>query len=273
MEMPGIARRWYCKLKGKENEPCETVVSVDMQKVIMLPHMPGLQTLVQFHQTFAQLGGRARSADKVIGSVWNEGIARKNAEDVSSAYVHYIRNPLGRDKSKFVFYMHNCTGQNKNWIIYTAIVNEINRQGGQEEIIFHYFEKGHTFMSADSFHHQVEKGIKTEKNVYDGHDFVHSSTKLELLLQWKHWILSCWSMALVKVVKPLLVDVQEVKLVKGSVHLLWKKSMDDEEYREGIFMKKLLLERIMRDTEIDTFHRQERPRGVPQSKKDNILSY
>ena len=46
MEMPGIARRWY--RKDKENEPCETVVSVDMQKVFMLPHMPACKDLFNF---------------------------------------------------------------------------------------------------------------------------------------------------------------------------------------------------------------------------------
>ena len=30
-----------------------------------------------------------------------------------------------------------------------------------------YFESGHTFMSADSFHRQVEKSLKKMKKVYD----------------------------------------------------------------------------------------------------------
>ena len=45
----------------------EVVVSTDMQKVLMLPRMPGLKTaifcqrLVVFHQTFAPLGGKGKS--------------------------------------------------------------------------------------------------------------------------------------------------------------------------------------------------------------------
>ena len=51
------------------------------------------------------------------------------------------------------------------------MVDEVNREGGPEEVIFRYFEKGHTFMSADSFHHQVEKAMRAQKNVYDDQDF------------------------------------------------------------------------------------------------------
>ena len=68
----------------------------------------------------------------------------------------------------------NCTtkcSQNENWTIFTALVDEVNRPGGLEEIIIRYFEKGHTFMSADSFHHQIEKGMRAATNVLDGGDF------------------------------------------------------------------------------------------------------
>lgn len=45
-----------------------------------------------------------------------------------------------------------------------------------EEIVIKYFEPGHSFMSADSFHHQVELSMKRKKNVYDYKDF-HDSVQ------------------------------------------------------------------------------------------------
>lgn len=42
-----------------------------------------------------------------------------------------------------------------------------------ETITIKYFEPGHTFMSADHFHHQVEMTMKYEK-IYDYDDFVDS---------------------------------------------------------------------------------------------------
>lgn len=49
-----------------------------------------------------------------------------------------------------------------------------------DELVVKYFEPGHTFMSADSFHHNVEKFLKRAGKVYDFQDFVsavRSATK------------------------------------------------------------------------------------------------
>ena len=35
------------------------------------------------------------------------------------------------------------------------------------EIIINYFEPGHTFMSADIFHHQVEMALEKQNKTYD----------------------------------------------------------------------------------------------------------
>ncbi len=40
------------------------------------------------------------------------------------------------------------------------MVDEVNRDGGLEEMVFCYFEKGQTLMSADAFHLQVEKNMR-----------------------------------------------------------------------------------------------------------------
>ena len=48
----------------------------------------------------------------------------------------------------------------------------LNVNGYPESITIKYFEKGHTlFMSADSFHHQIKKEMRSKKNVYDFDDF------------------------------------------------------------------------------------------------------
>ena len=60
--------------------------------------------------------------------------------------------------------MDNCSDQNKNWILYTLFVNEANLINVTiNETVMKYFEPGHTFMSADSFHHKVEQGMKKKK--------------------------------------------------------------------------------------------------------------
>ena len=39
----------------------------------------------------------------------------------------------------------------------------LNVSGCPESVTIKYFEKGHTFMNADSFHHQIEKEMRSKK--------------------------------------------------------------------------------------------------------------
>ena len=53
------------------------------------------------------------------------------------------------------------------------LVNEANYENGViESIAIKYFEPGHTFMSADSFHHLVENGMKKKRNIEDFFKFL-----------------------------------------------------------------------------------------------------
>ncbi|XP_072041154.1 uncharacterized protein [Amphiura filiformis] len=282
MERVGVARDWYRKDTKRDHPIDESVVSVDMQKIIMLPRMPGIKNcvftrrLVQMHQTFAPLGGQSSSSDPVIGVIWDESMCGRNADDVASAYVRFMRHTKCRDKKKFVFYMDNCAGQNKNWTIYTAMIDEVNRPGGPDEIIFKYLEKGHTFMSADSFHHQVESGMKKAKNVYDGQDFKQIIDETGVAAQMKPTDFIMYENGLSQgnfTNRPLLSDVQEAKFTRGSTQLMWKPSMDDTTYKQGDFLKKKTAAKIMdKKKEGPTFPAKKHPRGISEDKKDGILS-
>lgn len=62
----------------------------------------------------------------------------------------------------------NCTGQNKNWNLYSSIVQRLSlSQISVETITLKYFEKGHTFMAADSLRNQVEEGVCMRRYFFD----------------------------------------------------------------------------------------------------------
>ena len=168
MESARISRSHYKQDVARKLEDHEAFLSVDMQKVIMLPRLPGVKTclftrrLVAFHETFAPLGGKmAKSCTirPIVGIVWHEAISGRNAEDIMSAYVKAMQHPSYRDYTEFTFYTDNCTTQNRNWTIFTGMVALVNRIGGPDKVTFKYLEKGHTFMSADSFHAKVEEAM------------------------------------------------------------------------------------------------------------------
>ena len=98
---------------------------------------------------------------------WHEAIAGCFAENIASTYIKVLNHRLYRDCKSIVF-----TAQNKNWTWYSAKVTFVNSPRQIQTITFKYFEPGHSFMSADSFHVAVEKEFKKRKNIYDFEDFV-----------------------------------------------------------------------------------------------------
>ncbi|KAL5259987.1 hypothetical protein ACHWQZ_G010188 [Mnemiopsis leidyi] len=51
-------------------------------------------------------------------------------------------------------WLDNCSGQNKNWTIFTTLACFMGERCEETPvtITLKYFEAGHTFMAADSFH-------------------------------------------------------------------------------------------------------------------------
>lgn len=71
-----------------------------------------------------------------------------------------------------MLWAENCSSQNKNWALLSFLLNIINSDLiATNTIEIKYFEPGHTFMSADQFHHQVETKLRNTK-VYDFDDYV-----------------------------------------------------------------------------------------------------
>ena len=132
--------RMHYKTDLDKDDADEVFLSCDMQKIIMLPRMPGVKScvftrrLVAFHKTFAPLGGKQKPGQaRPLGILWHEGISGRNADDVMSCFAKVMQNPVYRDTAKFTFYADNCGPQNKNWTLYTGMVAEVNTRGGQNK--------------------------------------------------------------------------------------------------------------------------------------------
>ena len=145
-----------------------------MEKVIMLSRLPGMKNviftrrIILFQETFAPLGGTPNEQKKPIGAIWHEGITGRCDEDLARTYTKVINHI---DCQHFVFWANNCSAQNKNWTLFSALIYELNQPGNCQSVTINYFEKGHTFMAADAFRKTVEDEMRSMKYMDDFSDF------------------------------------------------------------------------------------------------------
>ncbi|XP_045544224.1 uncharacterized protein [Salmo salar] len=249
-----------------------------MQKVTMLPRMPGVKTalftrrIVAYHETFATIGKKSQKKKKTISVVWHEGTAGQKAEEITSSYVTALERE--RDVKNAVYWVDNCTSQNKNWCLLTTLVSVVNADSTlMEDITLKFFELGHTFMSADSYHHGVEQEMKARPGgvVYDFGDFLHvvatsNAGKVEVVEMKKENILA-WKAghSIVKLKKAAAPVMAEIQLRRGSRSLFYKVSHEEKDFTELDFiMKKVTLETP------STLRTQDR--GIEESKKMDIIT-
>lgn len=246
-----------------------------MQKVILLPRMPDiketffLSRLIVFNQTFASL----KKNDSHYLIIWHEDIAARNAEDVTSAFLSFFLK--NRDFQKLIIWMDNCAGQNKNWVLYSSVINYLNSGlATTHEIYFKYLVKGHTFMAADGIHGRIEQKMRKTKNIYDIDDFIQvceAAAKRNKIVKMN----TNDFMDLKTIIRPrkpkdkedtlpYLKDVVEVKFVKGSHEFCYKTDFNKPFIQtENIIKKKMEVGKFPEKRIV--------PRGILATKKKGIV--
>ena len=260
--------------QNKEETADTKVLVSDMQKVLVLPKLSSkdhvfVSRLVTFNQTFASKDENG----KHFVVLWHEAIAGRTASDVASAYmkiIYHVGIPL-----HVVFWADNCSGQNKNWYLLTGFVQCVNTWG-PETITLKFLEVGHTFMAADSVHGCIGKKLK-RKLIYDFEDFVTlckgSMRNIERVLLDIPSIFEFEKG--VKARKPgsndppILCDIVEIQLRKGSASMYYKTSFKDSSYKESSFLKPRA---FLRFNKHKCFPQPVTTRrGITTSKKDGII--
>ena len=264
--------------RSEENVDDTMKMSVDMQKVILLPRLPTFKRclftkrVVTINQSFVPIGSVSGNG---IGVLWHEGLAGRKDEDVTSAFMKVIGLPEFRDIKYWVFWLDNCAGQNKCWTLYTAFVNVVNQIDGPEAVTLNYFVAGHTFMSADNFHHEIEKEMKEMGRVGDFLDFVHCVKKageavVMDIADFHNHEHGLSQGQISKESRPLLENVSIVEFRRGSQSMFYKKTHTAEEFMEADFLKNKIKKQIA-EIKYVAPRKYLLPRGVPADKKRHII--
>lgn len=261
-------------------------VSADMQKVTMLPYMMGVKSYaftnrpVAFHETFAPLGKQKDKHQIQVRSILrHEAIAGRSAADVTSVFIKVITD-MSEDAKNITIWSDNCSGQNKNWVLFKSLVRIMNDEKvmphlNSVTVTIKYLETGHTFMSCDSFHGLVEKSMRIKEMIYNFSDFVSAiqtaggaPKTIEMqVADFSNWDRHVTSGKTASVPKIRDFDVQ---FRKGSTFLFFFYSHNDEVFRKVEFLMKKTLREISEG--LNKLKANSLPRGIQTWKKDGIVN-
>ena len=260
--------------------PDETAVfAADLQKVLLLPRLHDLKSciftsrLVVFNETFARMGKSEVDFDNLL-VVWNESLAGRKKEDIASAYYAVIERMS--DTKNFIFWLDNCSGQNKNWTLYSMFIRLVNRIPGPSpsEITLKYLAAGHTHLAADGIHGLIEKKLRKKKDVYDFRDLCDilqsSQTKNEIIEMKINDFYDLENDIVTRTKQnnlPILSDIVQVRFTRGDRRMHYKKNFDEDEIVVDV-LKKAALKTLQNNDKITA---RSVMRGIFTAKKRKIL--
>ena len=246
----------------------------------MLPEIAGVKTAVftqryaAYNETFSELG-----RGKSFGVLWHQAMMGRNDEDITSAFMKILQSPDVNKHPHIVIWLDNCSGQNKNWTIFTTLacfMGEVDEScASLKSVTLKYFEAGHTFMAADSFHARVEKQFRKKKNIFDFNDYLYcvreAGQAIELTANdFKDWKSGLSQSKASKDSRPLLEDVSMVQFKVGQTNMYFKRSLEDTHFECADFLMKKFKDLVAQKQFIESQSTKERP-SLDPARKQGII--
>lgn len=235
-----------------------------------------MERLVAYNESFVPLGKTDVRRNKVpFAAIWHEGISGRSKHDITSTFYTFFMHK--RDEKHITLWLDNCSSQNKNWSLLSFFSYIVNSNEVSLELLdIKYFEPGHTFMSADSFHHQVELSLKRAKKVWDFDDFKKcvqtcNSNRVEVLnmeIDNIYVFPDCVSQNKLNKLqpRPYLCDIVHLRFERGFNILKYKNSYNDENFNELNF----LLAKEYKSG-VPKPCKKIVPKGISSHKKENLI--
>ena len=228
-----IARQKYVEdIKSRAN-PELGLFAVDLQRVILLHIMRAkscffARRLQTFNETFASMTG---GKDSCV--VWHEALTGRTGGDIAPAFACFIFEHSDTF-TDFVYWTDNCIAQNKNWVLFSALLQLVNMPMSPSSITIRFLEKGHTFMRADSVHGLIGQRIARLGEIHTFEDFKNavsqSKSNIQCLPLDRTQIRQWKSLRTPTEGAPKLAKIREVKFIAGDLRMHYKLRLDASLY-------------------------------------------
>ena len=262
LETAKSARHAYRADADRQWQPDEIILSADMMKVTLLPVLPlkvciFSPRIIAYNETFAVVMPEARK-DKLarrelqeaasVCVLWHEGETGRSCEDVAAAFFLYMSTAC-RNMKHVTVWADNCSGQNKNWTLCTALLQLVHAaENAIDKVTMKFFEPGHTSMAADAVHQTVSKKIRAKEKLEDFDDYTDvvnaagvKSLRMEPgrnMLELKDGVSRGKLKALQQESdRPYLADFKVIEVRAGSELLYTKKQLNQTSFRAYDLMK------------------------------------
>lgn len=61
--------------------------------------------------------------------------SRAEIPDVESAYTKFLTDMEAPESKNLIFWVDNCSAQNKNWLLFTSCIHMVNAPGGHLQLL------------------------------------------------------------------------------------------------------------------------------------------
>nr|XP_026497999.1 uncharacterized protein LOC113402096 isoform X2 [Vanessa tameamea] len=146
-----------------QNNPKIFCATFDLQKVLLAPS--GEISLFYYCKRLKVHNLSVFDIGHLAGTcyLWNEQIAMKGSNEIASCIYDIIKLKTKEGCDDFRFWSDNCTGQNRNRIMFFMYLYAAKQLS--IDIKHTFLEKGHTQNEGDSIHATIEKASRY-KNIY-----------------------------------------------------------------------------------------------------------
>lgn len=158
IEEKNIARRMkkQDKRAGRKSNGSIVAAVFDFEKVLSCPY--GDVSTFYYKRKLSCLNFTVYDLGKKKGIcyMWDETEGKRGANDVSSCLLNYIDKHVKEGATEFRFWSDNCTGQNRNRIVFSLYLYAAKKYN--ITITHRFLVKGHTQNEGDSVHATIERG-------------------------------------------------------------------------------------------------------------------
>ncbi|XP_026733787.1 uncharacterized protein LOC113498078 [Trichoplusia ni] len=161
--------------ESAKNSNGEIVCAVfDFEKVLTCPH--GQVSIFYYKRKLSCLNFTIFDMGNKHGTcyMWDETIAKRGANDVSSCLIDFIDCNVQKGVREFLFWSDNCAGQNRNRIVYSSYIYASKKY--KVTITHRFMEKGHTQNEGDSVHACIENASRAK--------IIYTPQEWQLLVRW-----------------------------------------------------------------------------------------